>query len=154
MLEWSAREKGVKIIRYPKGNSDTGIATDGNLPRWKIIKEGESYIVAHGPRMLQNALAVADILQKRGKNVGVVNARFIAPYDLDFLCENKGRKLYVLEDVVFSGSLSERLLAAGRSLCPITLPNTYVTFGSIYDLHRAYGLDAESVAKRITEDEA
>lgn len=153
MLEWSAHEKGVKIIRYPKGNSDTGIPTDGELPRWKVLKEGEKYIVAHGPRMLENALAAAEILEKKGMSVGVVNARFIAPYDLDFLCANPEKKLFVLEDVVFSGSLSEHLLSAGYAVSPITLPNTYVTFGSIYDLHRAYGLDPESVAERIAKDE-
>ncbi len=154
MLEWSAREKGVKVIRYPKGNSDTGIPTDEDLPCWKVLSEGEKYIVAHGPRMLENALAAANILLKKGKKVGVVNARFIAPYDRDFLRANESKKLYLLEDVVFSGSLSERLLATGHSVTPITLPNTYVTFGRIYDLHRAYGLDPESVAKRIAEDEA
>ena len=150
MLERCVDMPGVKVIRYPKGNADTGIPTDDDLPHWKVLREGaDGCLIAHGPRMVENALAAADILALSGKSLTVVNARIIAPVDLSFLEAYGSQKFYVAEDVIFSGSLSEKLLSMGYDVTPFTLPNTYVTFGKVSELQRLYGLDAESLAKRI-----
>ena len=150
MLEWSVNQSGVKVIRYPKGNADTGIPTDSNFPGWSVLKEGlDGCIIAHGPRMVENALAAAKMLSASGKDIAVVNARFISPVDISVLEAYKDCKLYVAEDVVFAGSLSEKLITMGYNVTPITLPNTYVTFGKVSELQKLYGLDADSIVKKI-----
>ena len=150
MLEWSVERAGVKVIRYPKGNADTGIPTDGNFPFWRVLRRGDGdVLIAHGPRMVENALAAAEILKAKGRDITVVNARYISPVDLSFLNVYKDKKLFVAEDVVFSGSLSEKLMTMDYDVTPITLPNTYVTFGKVCELQKEYGLDAVSIAEKI-----
>ena len=150
MLYWAEGAKGVKVIRYPKGNANTGIPTGGTLPKWNVIKQGfDGFVVAHGARMLENALKAAEILSEKGKHLGVVNARFISPVDTEFLRENSDKKLYVMEDVIYSGSLSEKLSAMGYNVQAFTLPDTYVSFGTVAQIQKQYGLDAESIAERI-----
>ena len=150
MLIFEKDRKGLKIIRYPKGSAETGVPTDCDFPHWKTLKGGaKAYIVAHGARMVQTALKASEILEKKGVFVGVVNARFISPFDRDFIDQTKDFDLFVLEDVIYSGSLSEKLLSSGRNVVPITLPDTYVTFGKVLELQKLYGIDADSVAERI-----
>ena len=150
MLERTKELSGVKVIRYPKGNADTHIPTDDALPHWKVLREGEDVcLIAHGPRMLENVLAAADVLSGRGVEASVINARSIAPVDVECMETIRTKRIFVAEDVVFSGSLSDRLLAMGYSVTPITLPNTYVTFGKVSELQKLYGLDAESIVKKV-----
>ena len=99
--------------------------------------------------MVENALRVSDILGEKGVSVGVVNARFIAPIDTGCLESIKDMPIYVLEDVIFNGSLAEKLLALGYMVTPFTLPNTYVTFGMISELQKFYRIDADSVVEAI-----
>ena len=154
MLEYCASVPGLKVIRYPKGSAETGIPTNADFPHWVTIKQGNSnaFIFAHGARMVQNAMEAASVLEKDGISVGVVNARSIKPFDSEFLSSVQGARLFVLEDVVYSGSLSENLLANGFDVSAITLPDGYVTFGKVSELQRLFGLDAESVAAKIKKE--
>ena len=150
MIAWCANAPGVKIIRYPKGNADTNIPTDTKLPAWKFLREGkDGYIVAHGARMLENALYASKLLDFNGISVGVINARFISPLDEECLFSIAEKPIFVLEDVVFAGSLSEKMMSNGYSVVPFTLPVTYVTFGKVSELQKVYSLDAENVAEKI-----
>ena len=150
MLDWSAKTPGVKVIRYPKGNSATGIETDDKFPRWKKLRSGaDGTIVAHGARMVENALRVATLAAEKGKELGVVNARFISPIDMSMLDSCNGAPIYVIEDVIRNGSLSEKLLSLGYAVRAFTLPNTYVTFGKVSELQAFYGIDADSVLSEI-----
>lgn len=153
MMDWSAKKKGVKVIRYPKSGMGVNVATDGDFPRWKVLSDGrDGYLVAHGAAMMEVAVKVAEEAKQKGKILGVINARFILPIDRELLDGLNGAPLYVLEDVVYAGSLSEHLSAMGYSLRAFTLPNGYVTFGKPSVLRKHYGIDAESVLEGILNE--
>ena len=153
MLAWSRREKGVKVIRYPKSGMVLNVPTDGDLPHWKTLLAGkDGCLVAHGAAMIEVAMKVAEILRDKGKDVGVVNARFILPVDRALLNGLQGAPLYVLEDVVYAGSLSEHLAAMGYGVRAFTLPNGYVTFGKPSVLRKHYGIDADTIAEAILNE--
>ena len=153
MLAWSRREKGVKVIRYPKSGMVLNVPTDNDLPHWKTLLAGkDGCLVAHGAVMIEVAMKVAEILRDKGKDVGVVNARFILPVDRALLNGLQGAPLYVLEDVVYAGSLSEHLAAMGYGVRAFTLPNGYVTFGKPSVLRKHYGIDADTIAEAILNE--
>ena len=153
MLAWSRREKGVKVIRYPKSGMVLNVPTDGDLPHWKTLLAGkDGCLVAHGAAMIEVAMKVAEILRDKGKDIGVVNARFILPVDRALLNGLQGAPLYVLEDVVYAGSLSEHLAAMGYGVRAFTLPNGYVTFGKPSVLRKHYGIDADTIAEAILNE--
>ena len=153
MMDWSAKQKGVKVIRYPKTGMSVEVPTDGDFPRWKMLKDGrDGYLVAHGAAMISVAITVAEAAKQKGKDLGVINARFILPIDRELLESLNGAQLYVLEDVVYAGSLSEHLAAMGYNLRAFTLPNGYVTFGKPSVLRKHYGIDADSVLEAILNE--
>jgi len=153
MLVWAKDRKGVKAIRYPKGSAETCVQSDDCFPKWKVLRFGEEgYLLAHGARMVSEALEASRILETKGRKIGVVNARFVAPLDEDFLLTAKDLPLYVAEDVVYAGSLAEELAAKGYRVTPFTLPNTFVTFGRPSELRVAYAIDAQSIAERIIHE--
>lgn len=153
MLAWSRREKGVKVLRYPKSGMALNVPTDDDLPHWKTLVAGkDGYLVAHGAVMIEVAMKVAEILREKEKSFGVLNARFILPVDRAALNALQGAPLYVLEDVVYAGSLSEHLAAMGYKVRAFTLPNGYVTFGKPSVLRKHYGIDADTIAEAIIHE--
>ena len=153
MMKWAHDEIGIKVIRYPKCEMKIDVATDDAFPQWKVLKEGkDGYILTHGAAMIEVAMSVSELLGKNGRSVGVVNARFLSPIDEIMLGALAGLPLYVLEDVIYSGSLAEHLAAKGYSVKAFTLPNTYVPFGKPFELRAQFGLDAESITKEILHE--
>ena len=153
MISWTQREKGVKVIRYPKFGSTTSFPCDGRFPHWQIFSRGiDGYILAHGAPNLEIATKVAKIVSEKGRSLGVINARFLSPIDEEMISELIGLPLYVIEDNIYAGSLSEHLAARGLSVRAFTLPNGYVTFGRTALLREHYGIDAESVAEAILHE--
>ena len=151
MLPYLHTKHGVKIVRYPKGACKANLPVDHDFPHWTTIKSVGSAgtIIAHGAAMTEVALKTADLLAAQGVDVGVINARFLLPLDDRCLFPLKKVPLYVLEDVVYEGSLSQHLSAMGYHVTAFTLPNTYVTFGKPCELRAQYGIDADSVAEAI-----
>ena len=153
LMAWSEREKGVKVIRYPKSGMVLNVPTDVDFPRWKALADGrDGYLIAHGAAMIEVAMKVKEILMEKGKSLGVLNARFISPVDKTTLDGLNGAPLYVLEDVAYAGSLSEHLAAMGYNVRAFTLPNGYVTFGKPSVLRKHYGIDADTVAEAILNE--
>ena len=151
MLAYLRDVRGVKVLRYPKGPCSNVVPTDTNYPHWSVLRSIDSHgaIVTHGAAMIAVALNAADGLAKQGINVGVINARFLFPTDATLRAALSGKRLFVLEDVVYSGSLAERLAALGYDVTPLTLPDTYVSFGKPSELREKYGIDERSVMEAI-----
>ena len=153
MISWTHREKGVKVIRYPKFGSAASFPCDNEFPHWQTLSCGhDGYILAHGAPNVEVAVKAAKVLSERGRSVGVINARFLSPIDEDMITGLVGMPLYVIEDNIYAGSLSEHLAARGFSVRAFTLPNGYVTFGKTALLREYYGIDAESVAETILHE--
>ncbi len=153
LIAWSHREKGVKVIRYPKFGSSALLPSSDDLPHWQMLSRGvDGYILAHGAPNVEVAMKVADLVSEKGRTIGVINARFLSPIDEEMLGSIEGMPLYVVEDNIYAGSLSEHLAAKGLAVRAFTLPNGYVTFGKTSVLREHYGIDAESIAEAILHE--
>lgn len=116
LIDWSAGyNKGPLAIRYPKGYSASCDDEPAEIEygKWEIVRESENgiYAVAVGPNMTEIALAA---------DCGVVSARFVKPFDTDFIevAAKRGDTLITLEENSLSGGFGESVLGYvnGRNL--------------------------------------
>lgn len=153
---------GPIAYRYPRING-TGVAMDAELHAlpigsWERLRGGDEYaIVACGP-MVQVAEEAAELLKREGKQVGVVNARFLKPMDNDMLLElsHAGTGMVVLEEASQAGSLGSAVLEfyAEHEIYDarvhlMGVPDLFIEHGSIKEQRQETGLTAEAVCARI-----
>ncbi len=158
MMEYALTLDGPCAIRYPRGEApELPELSPFEAGRAQRIREGsEVEIWAAGP-MLQAAEKAAALLEQEGVSAGVVNIAQVQPLDEELLRRSaEEHKLIVtLEDNVLSGGVGEcidRMLAAHAvKVMNLGWPDAFVPHGSQEELYRTYGLDAESVAKKILE---
>ncbi len=165
MLFTAILHDGPIAIRYPKGES-VGVELDEQLHpieigRGEVITEGrDATIIAIGD-LVYRSLEASNILRQRfGYDVGVVNARFVKPLDMELIrkaAEATGRIVTVEEHCLDGGfgsavleALNECQLAHVKIL-RIGIRDQFVEHGDVKVLRRELSLDAEGIANSIAE---
>jgi 1-deoxy-D-xylulose-5-phosphate synthase len=154
--------RGPFMIRYPRG-SCSGVRnadpTEIKIGTWDIIHEGgksDLAILAIGS-MVQKAVEALPLLQAKGFDPLIVNARFAKPLDAEMLkdlAKEHGRIVTIEENAVIGGFGSAvtdfcRSMSSGVTITAIGLPDNFVEHGPREVLLRTVGLDAQSIADRI-----
>ena len=162
MLKYAVGFDGPIALRYPRGEAYDGLE-DKRQPieygkaEW-IYKEQDIALLAVGS-MVKTAEAVYAKLKEQGKQVSLLNARFIKPIDEEAVleaCENH-TLMVTMEENVASGGYGEKVLDClqkyGKEvpLLRIAIPDAYVEHGSVDLLKQEIGLDADSITKQILE---
>lgn len=161
MLAYCAEFKGPIAIRYPRGKVCTGLSQfEEPVVYGKsecLYQEEEIALLAVGT-MVNVAAQVRDTLKRQGYQVTLVNARFVKPIDTERIDQlSKQHKLLVtLEDNVKSGGYGEHVAAylneSGNSqlnVLNISVPDQFVEHGSVDELYKMLGMDADSIVERI-----
>ena len=103
------------------------------------------------------ALEAARVLEAEGWRVGVVNARFVKPLDVELLAQTAAANALLLtaeENVLaggFGAAVLEHLATHGPAAVRVDLagiPDEFVEHGPQEDLRAQYGLDATGLAAR------
>ena len=104
MLEFAVTLNKPVVIRYPRGGEDEDIIFEKHekikLGKAEILQEGEDItIIAIGKRVA-DAMNLAKEYEEQGKNVEVINARFIKPLDIDTIKTSieKTKNVITIED--------------------------------------------------------
>ena len=151
-------------IRYPKGKAFDGLDEfDAPIVLGKsemIYKERDIAILAVGS-MMENALKVRELLKEQGKNVTLVNVRFIKPIDEEMLAElcEDHCCLITMEENVITGSYGMAVLRyinqqrKNVRVINIALPNSNVEQGSRAEQFKECGIDVPSIMKRLEEED-
>ena len=104
---------------------------------------------------METAVEVKDILEERGLDSSVINARFVNPLDEELLEElmQQHSLVVTMEEGVAAGGFGESVAAwyEGKEMWvqTIALPNQFIEHGSVKELKEKYGLDKDSVANKI-----
>jgi len=156
MLKKALEVGGPVAIRYPRDNVERveeGLWPEIAWGTWEVLKEGtEVYILAFG-KTLRYALEAAG----EDPRVGVVNARFLKPLDLETLRGLSRYKLLTVEDHQRMGGFGSAVLEAlnEMGLRPevrvLGLPDRFLEHGPIPSLHRQAGIDPEGIRKALEE---
>lgn len=156
MLELAVNAiQGPVALRYPRGGEGEYKLSSCPLPS-VVLREGKNLTIVSYGVMINNALSAARILEKSGYEAEVVKLNMINPLNAETVLKSlkKTGILLSVEDVCSHGSVGSRLLAscaaAGvklKNFALIDLGDGIVAQGSIEELQKAKGLDAESIAK-------
>ena len=108
--------------------------------------------------MVDRAVEVANILEKQGQTVEVINARFLKPIDKETIIKSvkKTKKVITIEDNILKGGLGSAVEDSiiNENLEDIKLkkygyPDEFIKHGSVPELENKYGLDAKSIVKDL-----
>ncbi|MBR2541040.1 MAG: 1-deoxy-D-xylulose-5-phosphate synthase [Mogibacterium sp.] len=155
MLEFAVDMDGPVAIRYPRGSS-TGKHL--RLRKFKgsnsTISTGSDITLLAVGAMLDEAIDAAEILKSKGFSVGVVNVAVVKPLDSSW--ESLDTRLVVtIEDNVISGGFGESFASQYRDsdydILTVAIPDRFVSHGDIPSLRKECGIDAESIAGKVTE---
>ena len=150
---------GPVAVRYPRGGEDRYRDCCGAEVMTRLREGKDCTIVSYGT-LINEALGAADLLQEKGISAEVVKLNRIAPMDPAYVKDMLGNSkcLLVLEDCVNTGCVGQRLAATmlqgGAAPQKLILKNsgdTFVQQGTVPQLYRALGLDAQSVAGSLEE---
>lgn len=153
MLSQAFTAEGPWAIRYPRGEAKRSDGAEEARP-----ETGRARVVCGAGAPLQiwalgdqvaKAVDVADRLKARGVAAGVVDARFVKPFDAALLARQRAAGTFVvsIENGSVAGGFGEAIGADLR----FGWPDVFVAHGSVGDLERLHGLDPLSVTSRILE---
>ncbi len=161
MLEYAVRRNHPVAVCYPRGSASDvpGFSPAPFVPgRAQVVRHGNSAVLWALGRELQTALQAAELLTSSGIGLAVVNVRSLAPFDETLAREFASVPQFTLEDGSVEGGLGSVLgtFLAGSStpagkLVRFGWPREQIPHGKAEDLRVRFGLDAESIARRIRE---
>lgn len=163
MLKFAVALGAPVAIRYPRGTAYEGLKSYRTpialgKSEW-IYKESKIALFALG-NMVEIAEKVRSQLKEKGYEVTLVNARFVAPLDEACIRElAKNHELIVtMEENVARGGMGE--LVSGfickerldvRQIA-ISVGDMFVEHGSIAELRKMLGMDADSIVETIMDE--
>ena len=160
-LEFAMEYKGPIALKYSKGAAFYGLRE-----QLEPIECGKSEILFKGSRvaliavgnMVEAACKVYEALKEKGKEITLVNARFIKPLDETMLINLAGEHqvIFTLEEQLFQGGYGQAVSSFYMRnhmnqirVENIAIEDTFVEHGAVEALRRLLGLDEESVLQRI-----
>ena len=155
-------ESGPSAIRYPRGNTanlDDNDCSQLEFGKAQILRKGKDIALFAIGLMVDIAEQTADLLEKNGYSVAVVNARFVKPLDEDVIVR-LGREVQLLvsleENTIhggFGSGVLETLSVSG--ICVPTLqlgvPDRFIAQGNPDEQLRSAELSMEQIYSRILE---
>ena len=110
----------------------------------------------HIRKLINNAMSAAEILEATGVSVSVIRLGQIHPLPMEQLLDSLScaTHVVVLEEACSGSGISQDIAYKLEGKCKtshIDLGNWYPTHGSVDELYRHYGLDAQAIATYIQE---
>ena len=162
MMEYALTLDGPCAIRFPRGEAEP---LDVEPEYSSSLSTGEPQILRHGSRvallaagkMTGEAVKAATLLEEKGIEATVINARFVKPLKDDIYVQwlSDGIPVVTLEDNTEQGgygSMVTDLLTRHGMENPnlrIAWPDEFVRHGSTPQLMKKYKMDAEGIAERV-----
>lgn len=157
-------EKGVFVIRYPRGH---GHLTDWRCPleeipvgRGRRLKEGnDQALISIGPIGNLCAEAIAEAEAEGAPGVAHYDLRFLKPLDEELLHEvgRRFRRVITVEDGARTGGMGSAVLewlsdhGYHPEVVRLGVPDAFVEHGKVEELRRIVGLDKENIRKVLAQ---
>jgi len=155
-------ESGPSAIRYPRGNTANPGENDCSqleFGKAQILRKGKDIALFAIGLMVDIAEQTADLLEKDGYSVAVVNARFVKPLDEDVIVRlgKEVQLLVSLEENTIHGGFGSGVLEtlSLNGICVPTLqlgvPDRFIAQGNPDEQLRSAELSMEQIYSRILE---
>ncbi|MBO4431554.1 MAG: 1-deoxy-D-xylulose-5-phosphate synthase [Bacteroidaceae bacterium] len=160
-------DKGVFVIRYPRGRGNTvdWMCELEEVPvgKGRKLKDGQDIaVLSIGPIGVEaeKAISIAELRSlnehpEAPLNIAHYDMRFLKPIDEDILHEvgMNFKKVVTVEDGVITGGLGSAVLEFFAdngyevAVKRVGIPNKFVMHGTVAELQRICGMDAQSIAE-------
>ena len=158
MIKTALDLDGPVAVRYPRGNG-YGVPLDQTLTslpvgKGELLRNGKDGAIMAVGVMVHPALEAAGILATEGRDVAVVNARFVKPLDRELLLTMAlaTRTVLTVEENVAQGGFGSAVLelleeegVTGVAIHCLGYPDCYIEQGEQPELRSAFGLDAAGI---------
>ncbi|HEX4412877.1 MAG TPA: 1-deoxy-D-xylulose-5-phosphate synthase [Lacipirellulaceae bacterium] len=170
MLDFALRHDGPCAIRYPKATLPS-IAENRaplELGKAEVLSKGEEGAILCCGALVPECLKAASLLREEGVHVGVINARFVKPLDVELFnhaVRDCGFVVTVEEGALMGGfgsAVLEAAVDAGLNTSHVRrlgIPDKFIEHGERGELLADLGLDAsgiaaacQNLAERVTRD--
>ncbi|OHW62984.1 1-deoxy-D-xylulose-5-phosphate synthase [Andreesenia angusta] len=163
MIAFGAEFEAPLAIRYGKGVC-CDFVDYGEYPEKDIeygvsetIVQGEEVAIIAVGRMVEVGYKVAKRLELEGRNITLVNARFIKPVDLEMVenISRTHRAIVTIEDNSIVGGFGSMVntellkLRYSGEVVNLGIKDEFIEHGDNEDLYRELGLDEDSVYRLI-----
>ena len=164
MLEFAVNYNGPIAIRYPRGGEEkTKFLTHEKIEKGKaeILREGEDVTIVAIGKMVAKAQNVADILEKKGIEAEVINARFLKPLDKETITNSieKTKNVITIEDGTIEGGLGtviEELIQEEKLKDVIFnkfgYPDRFIKHGKTEEIEEIYGLTEKNIVEYVEKN--
>ena len=161
MLKFAVNYNGPIAIRYPRGGEEkTKFLTHEKIEKGKaeILREGEDVTIVAIGKMVAKAQNVADILEKKGIEAEVINARFLKPLDRETITNSieKTKNVITIEDGTIEGGLGtviEELIQEEKLKDVIFnkfgYPDRFIKHGKTEEIEEIYGLTEKNIVEYV-----
>ncbi len=158
MLDYAVnRHNGPICIRYPRGGEETDNGRF-EFARGKLLAKGRKVTIITAGRMISRSAEVYELLKNDGINANVIVMPTIKPIDTEMILSHISQLTVVIEDHSEEsglGCIVAKTLAENGVITKLKIfgfPNEPIVHGRVDELDRHYGLDAESIYKKIKEN--
>ncbi|MBU8879326.1 1-deoxy-D-xylulose-5-phosphate synthase [Bacillus sp. FJAT-29790] len=155
-------DDGPIAMRFPRGNG-IGVPMDEKLRSipigtWEVLKPGRDAAILTFGTTIPMAMEAANILEKQGYSIKVINARFIKPMDKKMLIElfNEDIPILTIEEAVLQGGFGSGVLEFAHEnsyhhieIDRMGIPDQFIEHGSVDELLKEIGMTAGAVVDRI-----
>ena len=146
---------GPVAVRYPRG----GDGAFSEIASSTVLREGRDITIVSYGTLINEALEAAEILARGGIEAEVLKLASVKPFALDAITASvqKTKHMLVAEECIGSGCVGREISALLRAqglLIPTRYCNigdSFVQHGSIKELYRLVGIDAQSLASSAKE---
>ena len=154
-------DKGVFVIRYPRGRGNTidWMCELEEVPvgKGRKLKDGKDVaVLSLGPIGVEAAKAI-EMVEGQQLSVAHYDMRFLKPIDEEILHEvgRNFKKVVTVENGVIAGGLGSAVLEFFADhgyeveVKRVGIPDQFVMHGTVAELQRICGMDAEGIAEAI-----
>lgn len=155
-------DDGPIAMRFPRGNG-LGVPMDKELKTieigtWEVLKEGKDAVILTFGTTIQMALDAANVLEKDGYSVRVVNARFIKPLDEKMLMNifSEGIPVLTIEEAILQGGFGSAVIEFAHDqgyyqtvIDRVGIPDRFIEHGDVDELLREIEFTTESVILKL-----
>ena len=161
-LKFSLNYSHPLAIRYPRSGSadfskEFHSEAQINFGEWECLLKGDSNvaILATGERCVSMAIRLANHFKTLGKQLKVINARFVKPLDEAILKCLRESHLITLEDNVYLGGFGSMIngffMQNGieKHVKNFAYRDVFIPHGSVESLQKRFGVDEEEIKSYI-----
>ncbi|HKM29941.1 MAG TPA: 1-deoxy-D-xylulose-5-phosphate synthase, partial [Bacilli bacterium] len=140
------------VIRYPKYNIKQGdLPSTVSLGKWEeIIPLRETNVITYGPVVDK----FKEILTEEQADLGLINALFIKPLDLDLIKRLENKKVIIYEEVIGEGSLAQAISYLNTidklniDIDVYNIKDGFLEVGTVKQIKKSLGLDIRDIIEK------